>query len=429
MSTAILSAIEIEDEREDVSLTQAYVTATSGAIKSPNTLQRALFPRLLTEDTGLLVPTGPAAGRLEAVVIPSLVQFFGAESKQRLFLICRDGTPLDDYYTRLPGYAHAQAKADGVARILFFDEECESPVYHLYNPDGSHDVSPCADPFDPQIDIVCTTFSRFRDLFFGSGGVHSLPLSYAKESDALFARRDLFYFDEAAGYHSDEFASFLRLVEFLFAEDLDVVVGTTTMSAARIEQLAFLEVVAIPDANEQPERGIQFESTDFDSETDALVSVASARAKNGPTVLVCDTADQAATALAALHADGFERAVLYDSSMPGDERRRVYADLRALDIEGAQTLLVCDGRALEAADLSFRHVITGPSSPDALVRRAGRCNRRGEYPGGAVVIVGSDDLGQVPASPNLSQALYLDALFEMDGTQPFDAGAWIAFIA
>jgi hypothetical protein len=309
---------------------------------------------------------------------------------------------------------------------VLFDEIGEPPICTRFNPDGSIVENACENPLDPNIDIVCTTLSRFGSLFFSAGGVSTLPADYWQASEVAFARRELYYFDETAGYRREEFVSFFRMVEFLFAEDLDVLVGTTTMSPSRIDELSFLEVLAVPQANEQPIRGIRFVSAVSASEAEAMVSAAADCASKGSTGLVVNSSGDVAAAVDALVARGVVDVVRYDSSIPGPERRQVYAGLRVRERSGLHTVVVGDGPAIEVSDLSFRHVVTGPATPEALVRRAGRCNRRNEYDDASIVVVGNAESVSDRAMSEYGRAMYMDALASIDGA--FDAGAWIAFI-
>ena len=377
-------------EREDVALTNAFRIATAGDITDPNVLQHALFPRLFSQDTGLLIPTGPSAGRLEAVFVPSLASLPVVESKQRLFVIGPDYGLLDDYRYRFERYVKALVQSDGVSRLVYFADTGQS-VCERFHADGTVAMEPCDHPFEADVDLVVTRFSEFRSLFFGSGGVHGLPKALA-ETDAietLMRRRDLFYFDEAQGYTRVEFSAFLRLVEFLFAEDLDVIVGSSTLPEAALEELSFLEVLYLPDANEEPVRTLSYIPLSTGGWNSAKLQDALSSATRS-IIIGTDSADIAALAVLASKIDG-ANVIVYDSTASDAERHDLYAQLRQSEGDGKKTIIVADGAAIETSDLSADFLATTLCSPESLLRRAGRCNRRCDLPEGKIAVVETGD--------------------------------------
>ena len=212
--------------------TAAYRLTSDGALSQAYPWQAALYGRLSDPDGdvgGLLAaPTG--AGKIESVVIPALGLHRGG-APRRLFLIGPDGSPLDDYLYRLAPYLRAFVQADETPRTLCLDiadEETQGNQCRRFFPDGTEDPHIVTNPLEADVDLILTTFSRFGELFFGSGGVHALPTALLGASENQ-PRRDLFFFDEAHGYSDEDFPRFHRLVEFLFAQDLDVLVATSTM--------------------------------------------------------------------------------------------------------------------------------------------------------------------------------------------------------
>ena len=186
------------------------------------------------------------AGKTEAVVIPALgVRRGGAP--RRLFLIAQDGSPLDDYLYRLGPYLQSWASSDEVTRTLIVvPDAANEEIFGIrYCADGTEEPAEEMNPLEADVDLVVTTFHRFLDLFFGGGGVHGLPSAFAPEGGGPL-RRDLFFFDEAHGYSVDAFSRFHRLVEFLFAQDTDVIIASSTMPPAFHEELSFLEQIDAP---------------------------------------------------------------------------------------------------------------------------------------------------------------------------------------
>ncbi|MDQ2799300.1 MAG: hypothetical protein M3Y13_06620, partial [Armatimonadota bacterium] len=246
--------------------TAAYRLTSDGTLSQAYPWQAALYGRLSDPEGelgGLLAaPTG--AGKIESVVIPALGLRRGG-APRRLFLIGPDGSPLDDYLYRLVPYLRSSVMADETPRTLCLDiaeedEAAKGNQCRRFFLDGTEDPHIVTNPLEADVDLILTTFSRFGELFFGSGGVHALPIALLGVSETQ-PRRDLFFFDEAHGYSAEAFPRFHRLVEFLFAQDLDVLVATSTMPPAVIEELSFLELLPAPDRPAPPARTLSFRPT------------------------------------------------------------------------------------------------------------------------------------------------------------------------
>jgi CRISPR-associated endonuclease/helicase Cas3 len=277
---------------------------------------------------------------------------------------------------------------------------------------------------EADVDVILTTLSRFRSLFFGAGGVHALPSALFMEDMGQSLRRDLFYFDEAHGYGPDAFAHFHRLVEFLYAEDADVIVASTTMPAAFQEELSFLEPIQVPEDSSRGVCRLTHVST-----SDPLLEMESqvrrAYYQNSRVIAACDTPTDAEALYDRLRPSYPHSVMLYHPSQPDTERRRIYAQLRELEKEGEGYLLLTTGDALERADLDATLVLSSLCPPENLIRRAGRCNRRGDLAEGRLVVVGDAISPHYRLFPQSDR--YLAALRGLTDS-PFNADAWKDFI-
>ncbi len=417
-------------ERRDIWLEEAFYAVTEGALAAPNALQRALFPRLMTQDTGLLIPTGPCAGRLEAIVIPSIVGMRLDAAAHRLFIIGPDGSPLDDYLYRLHVYVRSLVVADGTPRTLWLEEPERSPIARKYLPDGSFLNGASDHPFNDDVDIIVMPFSHFRALFFNTGGVHGVPETLGFDLDAAeaMAPRGLFYFDEAHGSIHEQQGEFVRMVEFLFAQDLDVVVGGSSLPAAALDELSFLDTFKLPDAQLQPLRRLQYHQTSAE-EVIAVMErlVRSVYFQNSRVILTLNDPadDRLPNSYLRLSQSYPSNVFLYRTRASRAERGQVYAQLRELEKEGEGYLLIVDGPALEVSDLDATYLVTEPCSPLSLVRRSGRCNRRGENPDALIHVVGDASSYTDPALPDqIKESAFISALKHASEPVVFDAEAW-----
>ena len=409
--------------------TAAYRLTSDGALISAYPWQVELY-RQLSEpkgDLGGLLPVPIGAGKLESVVIPALGLRRGG-APRRLFLIGPDGSPLDDYLYRLVPYLKASVLADETPRTLCLDiaeEDDRGNQCRRFFPDGTEDPHLITNPLEADVDLILTTFSRFRELFFGSGGVHALPHAL-RDNEAAQPRRDLFFFDEAHRYGRDDFSRFHRLVEFLFAQDLDVLVASSTIPQPFIEELSFLEVLPAPDNRELPARTLAYKPT-----TDPLALIESeirrAYYQNSRVFGVTETAEDAETLHARLAASYPHSVFVYHAAQSPEERRRIYAQLRELEKEGEGYLLLTTGGALESSDLDATVLLSTLCPPENLIRRAGRVNRRGDLPSAQIVLFG-DSFAPASRALNPSQASDYLAALRAQSELPLDPDFWKAFI-
>ncbi len=432
MVSSALEADGVESGGDGVAAA-AYRLTSDGTLSQAYPWQASLYRQLSDPegDLGELLAAPIGAGKVEAVVIPALGLHRGG-APRRLFLIGPDGSPLDDYLYRLVPYLKAFVQADETPRTLCLDlaeddtegKDNQSNECRRFFPDGTEDPHVVTNPLEADVDLILTTFSRFRELFFGSGGVHALPAALPGPQEEQ-PRRDLFFFDEAHGY-GDAFSRFHRLVEFLFAQDLDVLVATSTMPPTFVEELGFLDVLPGGDSRPLPARTLSYKPS---SDPLALIEAEIRRAyfQNSRVFGVTETG-AAAEALYGRLAPAYPHSVyVYHPGQPAEVRRRTYAQLRELEKEGEGYLLLTTGDALESSDLDATVLLSTLCPPENLIRRAGRVNRRGDLPSAQIVLVG-DDFAPTSRPLNPSQAAdYLSAL-RAQSELPFDLDFWKAFI-
>ena len=407
----------------------AYRLISDGTLVRAADWQARLYDALSRPDSdvGSLLVTPTGAGKTEAVVVPSLGTHRGG-APRRLFLVGPDGALLDDYLYRLTPYLRASVMGDGAARTLCLDvsdEDTPANVCRRFLPGGGEDRSIETNPLEADVDLVLTTFSRFRALFFGSGGIHALPSTLTATDDTLL-RRDLFFFDDAHGYAPEAFAQFHRLVEFLFAEDTDVVVASVSMPPALQEELGFLEPVIVPASEGAGRRTL----THLPAADPLAVMEAHVRQvyyQNARVLGVTETPAEAEALHARLNASYPHSVFLYHPEQEPDARRRTYAQLRELEKEGEGYLLISTGSAVESSDLDATVLLSMVCAPEGLIKRAGRANRRGDLPAAQVMVVGDAPHPAARPLPAAQREAYLAALRAQAGA-PFDADFWKAFV-
>jgi CRISPR/Cas system-associated endonuclease/helicase Cas3 len=122
-----------------------------------------------------------------------------------------------------------------------------------------------------------------------------------------------------------------------------------------------------------------------------------------------------------------ENVFKYHSGQNSADRLMAYAQLRELEKEGEGYLLIVEGLALENADLDASVLITSVCAPESLLRRAGRCNRRGDLANGQIVVLddGSYSGRQLPKARHLA---FLSQLHSYSEERVFVPEPWKRFI-
>lgn len=403
--------------------TAAFRLASDGRITEARPWQVTIYDRLSSPDTdaGYLLMAPTCGGKTEAVLVPSVGLQRGG-GPRRVFIVGPDGSPLDDYVLRVSPYLKAWAAADETARTLYIDgdenEEDGSAV--RFSANGRVDGEISISPLEADVDVVVTTLSHFQNLFFGGGGLHGLPSALRMFDDAE-VRRDLFFFDEAHSYAPVPFSQFLRLVEFLFAEDTDIVVASSTMPPGFEEELSFLEKIVVP-ATPLPVK------LEYRPEADPIPVIARDAAAIGAgaqrTAIVVETAAQADAVIACLPGELRQSSLTYLPGPNSQQRRRHYGALRG---KTEPFLLITIGSYLETSDLDIDAVLSTLCLPESLILRAGRVNRFATRPEGRLTVYGQTLEGVRRPLNAAQQTGYIEALGQAQ-TSTFDPNLWKRFI-
>jgi CRISPR-associated endonuclease/helicase Cas3 len=410
---------------------------TESITNQTQTWQDALYGQLSAQNSEagylLTTPTGGVC-KTDTVVIPALGLGTSGPAR-RLFLICHDGVTLDHHLFRLVPLLRESAITNEVPRTLYLDTpetEETGQTCVRFCPDGSEDRTIALNPLEADVDVVLTTLSRFGDLFFGAGGVHGLPLPFMPD-DGSHVRRDLFFFDEAHDYDHDSFLRFQRLVKFLFAQDKDIVVASSTMPAHYRDDLSFLDPIEVG-----KEHALHHSRTItwMPAQRPLLTiknEVRRAFHGNEKVFAVLERtvdAEQVYERIVhsvASHGQRTDNVFLYHHRQPSDVRRAIYARLTELDKQDQGYVLMTTGRAIETTDLDATVLVSSFCPPENLILRAGRCNRRIGDPTGRLIIVGEElDRWARPLSARMASE-YTDALAQQQDS-PFDADYWKRFI-
>lgn len=415
---------------------QAYQTLGNF---SPNQMQRRVWQEFAKESSiqqspAFLLQAFTGSGKTEAVLFPALA------FRRRLVFVLPARSLVDDLIVldlenasgpvgRLHRYLKEWSREDDRDHTLIVDTgtRMERAVYRK-----GQRTFPSADKRMEKDrshlyrgDVIVTTLDKFIYRFFG--------FAWGRKSYVYPLRINrpdtLVCFDEAHTYDATAFTNFLHLVTTLYEKNIGVVVMTATLPEPFRKQLDFLRVqgpegrlewldfttgtaverqpfpkrlVHIPDGAQ--ENGEERTPQEKDEKTsrwrvDRLIALATERWNERPRriIVAIEVVRGAVQAYCQLKEEGLaslraqENLFLYHGRLDSKQRTRVYQQLKALDSQpGSAYILVATAAIEVGCDIDAEVLLTEICSPDSLVQRAGRCNRRGNFDSTAeVVVVGS----------------------------------------
>lgn len=407
----------------------AFRTSSDGQFEGSYKWQSDLYRTLsdAKNDVGLITMGYAASGKTEAVLIPSLGMHRGG-APRRVFMIESDESPLDDAYYRAVPYLKNFASSDGEPRSLYLDRFQASSADQqcwTYLASGTVEGPLTCSPLDSGVDLVLTNLSRFEEFFFGAGGVNALPSSLAVD-DSHITRKNLFFFNEAHRYDAESFNRFTKLLAFLYAEDVDIIVASSTLSEECRAELDFLSQGSNSAYPSSGRRMFHFQSTG-----NVLASIEDAIRVRYPlnvrTAAVLNTVADAERLYERLKSSYSHNLFIYHHEQAPPRRQSTYAQLRGLEKEGLGYLLITTGACLEASDLDISDMFSTFCSPQKLLLRAGRCNRRRHLEFGNITIY-SD--GEKPHGSTMNAAQYdryREAMKSCHRSE-FDPTNWLGFV-
>ena len=396
----------------------------------PNPMQAAMWDRVVSDDCAVLLKSPTGSGKTEAVVAPSLAK------GRRLFMIFPARSLVEDQIGRLESLFTRQSK-EGKRLSLVVDTggRSERRVFE-------HGKEATAQQFNSRRhlydgDVIVTTLDKFLYRFFGFGEEQKSYIFPFRIFHGL--RRNLFVFDEAHAYEDTAFTNFVRLIKALYTANLDLVVMTATMPADYAKELDFLAKpldfvderrTELGDWQRQRDSQSDFTKTlryvSLRGKTtigDAIVKQAKTRrAENQRLIVTVETVEDAVTVWEQLG-----KPLLYHGRLDGEQRRKVYKDLKQREEKNTDYTLVTTSAIEVGCDLNANCLITEICNPASLIQRAGRCNRRGDCRNSEIVVVGNSIKSFLSEVSDEQEAAFVKALKEKSD-QRFQAADFLRFM-
>ncbi|MGC9025499.1 MAG: CRISPR-associated helicase Cas3', partial [Chloroflexia bacterium] len=358
---------------------------------TPNSMQKAVWEKLVNEDDGgllLLAPTG--SGKTEAVTVPGLAL------GRRIFVILPARSLVDDQIGRFKKMLERASSADCTRPYaLIVDTGAQSTRWVWYK---GKSVGQSQHRHLYQGDIIVTTLDKFLYRFFGFG---EQGKSYTYPLHIRYGLRPpLFCFDEAHSYDTVAWTNFCLLLRTLYEKALDVVAMTATMPSAFAKELDFLTTLDFiyshnqakdaGNGREQPSHQLTYFPVPLSDVAGKLIELGKQlRSPQKRVIISVETVRDAVKVFKALR-QGNNDVLLYHGRLTADRRQEVYAELKRREAKGKGYLLVTTSAIEVGCDLDAHILITQLCNPEQLLQRVGRCNRRGKIKNAQVIVVGKE---------------------------------------
>lgn len=384
----------------------------------PNPMQIELFDAIYAPDNSkhpailLKGPTG--VGKTESVLFPALA------SNYRLILPLPARSLLEDLKERVEK-SLKQFSSLHPNREISLVVDTGSQMYRwIYKNGDEVKVKRTLNPRRHLYkgDVILTTLDKFLYRYFAFGDKQksfTFPLRIHQE-------KVLICFDEAHSYDEISFTNFQSLVKSLYEAGRSLVLMTATLAKQHHDYFDYLDLIDYIDDDERAKAIHRFQQqilkqpylnqqsfkwvsdlvrnqenpTVFQQEfTQIILKEWQAKAECRMIVVVervTDAAEiyrQLKQALGSNQDSQGQFLFLYHGRIADQLRPELYQKLQARDAACQFYLLVTTSAIEVGCDLNAEILISEICSPENLIQRVGRCNRKGNIPNAKVILVGN----------------------------------------
>lgn len=382
---------------------------------APNPMQAEVFRAISDEDDPALLVKGPTGtGKTESVLFPALAKGY------RLFLPLPARSLLEDQKDRIEKYLlKFSTLPENQNREVSLVVDTGSQMYRWVYQNGEDITKDLKINLRRHLykgDVILTTLDKFLYRYFSFGDQQKsfvFPLRINRS-------KTLICFDEAHSYDDISFTNFQSLVRSLYEAGRSLVLMTATMPKALLNSFDYLgepidyiddpsRVQKLKDYQDETlkrehlnQRSFQWienvsrddeHPEDFQSRVAQLIKEEWEAQPNRRILAVVQTVKDAAAIYSQLklqvEAGSTERRLfLYHGRLADQERPKVYGEIQTRDKDSQPYILITTSAIEVGCDLNSEMLISQICSPENLIQRAGRCNRKGDVPNAKVIVVG-----------------------------------------
>ena len=384
---------------------------------SPNPMQEAMYQEIIAKEYPAVLLKGPTgSGKTEAILFPALDRGY------RLILPLPAKSLLEDQKERIERYLLKFSDfPENQDREISLVVDTGSQMYRWVYRNGQDitktlDIKPRRHLYKG--DVILTTLDKFLYRYFSFGD---------RQKSFVFPLRinqpnTLICFDEAHSYDEVSFTNFQSLVKSLYEVGRSLVLMTATMPEQLIENFNYLEKIDFVDDPELSESLNKFQKqtlnrtyenqrlfewiSDLKRNTEALETFQKAisgrvlqewkqSVSQGRILVVVETVRDAVAIYQEIkeqlkvNTESEDRYLfLYHGRLADNLRPKLYQHIKQRDNDEKPYILVTTSAIEVGCDLNAEVLISQICSPENLIQRAGRCNRRGNVKGAKVILMG-----------------------------------------
>ncbi|GEM_PF-148209 len=430
-----------------------------------NHMQKEVYESVVAkDDLSLLLRAPTGSGKTEAVLWPCLVE------QRRLILALPTRSLLDDHAERIHAILTRAALTNQRTYTMIIDTGTQTRQ-QLFTPEGPKEGHR---RHLYRADVILTTLDKLIYRFFGYQD---------KTKSMIFPHRiaqsnTILCFDEAHSYEEVAWTNFRKLIRALYQAGQDLLLMTATMPPHLLEEFCDLDILDYCEGEKgavllediktycsqrgewHPQKKLFWQDvpfvqdetlTSFEQEqayeaTLAMNLVKQTKealfAQKQRIIVVTNTVDTAIDVYKLLQthittSKSSHELLLYHgrlASLRWDEGKRSlspraerYKKLKGLDQRQEAYVLVTTHAIEVGCDLDADKLITSLCTPDALIQRAGRCNRKNNTQDASVLVVGSHIPSYLNNMEEPQRHMYLTYLREHTGSQ-LEANALMPFL-
>lgn len=389
----------------------------------PNPMQSEMFKKIVEQqDLALLLKAPTGSGKTEAVLFPALTKGY------RLFLPLPTRSLLEDQRQRVSEYLIEYSKLpENSDREVSLVVDTGSQMYRWVYKNGRDITSELKINLRRHLykgDVVLTTVDKFLYRYFAFGD---------KQKSFIFPlrinqKKTLICFDEVHTYDDISFTNFQSLVKSLYEAGRSLVLMTATMPQEHSDRFDYLDILDYTDKDNQrsknlnvfqqkilnrphlDQRSLKWDkdipcheqdsegkrnSAKFQQRIIDLVSEQwGARHEQGRILVVVQTVKDAVQIYSSLNSslesvDNDEKFLfLYHGRIADQKRPEIYKKIKQHDQDSKPYIIITTSAIEVGCDLNAEVLISQICSPENLIQRVGRCNRKGDISDATVIVVG-----------------------------------------
>ncbi|MEG4069614.1 CRISPR-associated helicase Cas3' [Microcoleus sp. Pol11C2] len=422
----------------------------------PNPMQKKIFEVIEeTENPAFLLKSPTGSGKFEAILFPAL------SKNSRLILPLPARSLIEDQKQRIEKYLKRFSELNPDREISLVIDTGSQMQRWVYR-NGKEESKPRT--YNPRrhlykADVILTTLDKFLYRYFAFGDKQkSFVFPLRIHRDKTGDEKTIICFDEAHSYDEIAFTNFQSLVKSLYEAGRSLILMTATMPQEYISRFDYLETIdyiGTADDSVKAEQLINFQKQHlqqpylnrrsfewindiernsenpepFQKRICETVTKEWQSKSNCKIITVVQTVRDAVAIYGQLsdklkltENTEYKQLYLYHGRLDHRVRQEVYTQLKQRDDKAQPYILITTSAIEVGCDLNSEVLISEICPPENLIQRAGRCNRKGNFPDAKVIVLGKIEGSRIPFyAQTLEEAEWQDYQETLQQLERFDS--------